>query len=1019
MLRKEPALKQTSLNTAFGIKGIRALHFVLAGLLITLFPGILRCQIDLTSLTGTVEDSANRPVPGASISATHLNTGLIRTAVSDYQGTYTISDLPAGRYRIVIRKSGFQELTYASIEQAVGATRTLNPVLPLSDRNDSVTITASLSELDQTSASLSGVVEQRAIQDLPLNGRNWASLTAFAPGAIDSGGSNQRTIRFAGRGRDDNNFLLDGVDATGIVNQAQKANIRLAIPTESIAEFRVNSMLAPTEYGDAEGAQIAVASAAGSNHLHGSLFEYFRNSFFDARSPFDITPGPQPFRMNQFGAAVGGPIVRNKTFVFFNYEGIRQQLDQTLIGFVPSTDFRAQTLALSPVLAPIVNAFPIGNGPTTVSTGVTQYTGTGKLIQNEDAAILRIDHHFSDNTTAFLRFNNDSATSYSPLGVLTDRQEVITNPRNGVVELLHVFSPRLLDEAKFGFNQAISQTFNLTAQPYTVSIPNFSGLNGYSTSDQDGTTFSWIDNLNWIKGRHTVKAGVEVRRIQMNEGNSATTTLTYATVANFQNNALDSAAVLATLPLKRMRKTSEFAFVQDEFKLEPNLTLNFGLRYQYFGVFHEADNRALPFDFLTCGPGGYCPAGAPFYFPKHDDFDPRLGLAWSPTASHGKTVVRAGAGIYHEDGQLDDQNFPIANDEPRYNLTRGSAFPNLSFPVEPFLPGATGVLSPKDLVRQRKDAYVSQWSVSVQQSLPGSVVGSVSYIGSKGTDIMNRGYINTLIPGTNVRPYPAFGQIEIRSNNSNSEFDGLEASLQRQFKHGLLFSLNYMWSHAINDASLGSGVEDVFPQNVNCRACERASSDQDARQTLSAYTVYELPLGASKRYLSQPGIARTLLGGWELSSVVSGRTGLPVNVTVTRASSALPDGNAGNQRPDIVYGVPLTPAGGSTPNLWINPAAFSVPVSQTWGDAGRNLLRGPALWQVDTAVSRRVSIKERLALELRGECFNLFNRAQFGNPAANISSPASFGRITTLINTTGPTGNGTPREFQLALRVLF
>ena len=996
---------------------IRPLHLMFA-LLTVLVSRDLPAQIDRTSLTGTVGDSSGRPVAGATISAIHMSTGLTRTAVSGSLGAYAIPDLPIGLYRIAIGKPGFQELTYEKIELTAGATRTFNPALRASDRNDSVTVSAKMSELDQTSAALSGSIEARAIQDLPLNGRNWASLTAFEPGAIDQGGSNQRTIRFVGRGRDDNNILLDGVDATGIVNQAQKANIRLAIPTESIAEFRVNSMLAPTEYGDATGAQIAVVSASGSNHLHGSLFEYFRNSFFDARSPFDVTPGPQPFRMNQFGGAVGGPIRHNKTFFFFNYEGIRQQLDQTLIGFVPTSAFRAQMLAISPAMAPIVNAYPVG-GVATSTSGVNQYTGIGRLIQNEDAAILRIDHHFSNATTGFIRFNNDSAVSYSPLGVLTDRSETITKPRNGIAEVLHVFSPTLLDEIKLGFNQAISQTFNLTGQPYTVSVPNFSGLSGNSTSDQDGTTFSILDNVSWVKGRHTVKAGVEVRRVQVNEGNSATTTLTFASVANFQNNVLDSAAVLATLPLKRMRKTQEFAFVQDQFKLKPNLTLSLGLRYQFFSVFHESDNRALPFDFLTCGPAGYCPANAPFYFPKHNDFDPRLGVAWSPAASHGRTVVRAGAGIYHEDGQLDDQNFPIANDQPRYNLTRGSAFPTLSFPVEGFLPGAIGVLSPKDLSRTRKDAYVSQWSVSVQQSLPDSIVGSVSYIASKGTNIMNRGYINTLIPGTALRPYPAFGQIEIRGNNSNSEFQGLQGSLTRHFDRGLLFGLNYMWSHAINDASLGSGVEDVFPQNVNCRACERSSSDQDARQSLSVFAVYELPFGASKRYFAQPGIWRTLLGGWQWSGVAGGRTGLPVNVTVTRASSALPDGNAGNQRPDVVSGVALVPAGGSTPNAWINPAAFSVPAAQAWGDAGRNLLRGPGLWQVDTTVSRRVTIRERLSLELRGECFNLFNRAQFGNPAANISSPASFGRITALANTTGPTGSGTPREFQIALRAQF
>ena len=552
-----------------------------------------------------------------------------------------------------------------------------------------------------------------------------------------------------------------------------------------------------------------------------------------------------------------------------------------------------------------------------------------------------------------------------------------------------------------------------------MSLPNFSGLNGYSTSDQDGTTFSWLDNLSKVKGRHTIKAGVEIRKIQMNEGNSATTSLTWSSLTNFTNDNLDSASVLATLPLKRMRKTQESAYVQDEFKAAPNLTLNMGLRYQFFSVFHESQGRDLPFDFQTCGAGGYCPEGSPFYFPKHDDFDPRLGIAWSPKALNGRTVIRAGGGIFHEDGQLDDQNFPIDNDEPRYSLARGAQFPNLAYPVEPFLVNATGVLSPKDLIRDRKDAYVSEWTLAVQEKLSDSTTLTVSYAGSKGTDIMNRGYINTINPVTGVRPYPTFGQIEIRGNNSNSTFHALEESLQRRFRGGLLFTFNYMYSHAINDASLGSGVEDDFPENVNCRACDKASSDQDARQSAGAYAVYELPLGAGKSFLSQPGVMRTLLGGWRFSAAFTGRTGLPVNITVTRASSAMPDGNSGNQRPNLAPGVSLTPPGGSTPTLWINPAAFSVPAPGTWGNLGRNAFRGPALWQADTALSRRIAIRERLSLEFRGECFNIFNRAQYGNPAANISSPASFGFISTLANTTGPTGSGTPRQFQLAARVLF
>ena len=227
-----------------------------------------------------------------------------------------------------------------------------------------------------------------------------------------------------------------------------------------------------------------------------------------------------------------------------------------------------------------------------------------------------------------------------------------------------------------------------------------------------------------------------------------------------------------------------------------------------------------------------------------------------------------------------------------------------------------------------------------------------------------------------------------------------------------------MWSHAINDASLGSGVEDVFPENVLCRRCDRSSSDQDARRSFSIFSVYELPLGNGRRFLAQPGWLQVLASGWELSGIVGGRTGLPVNITVDRSASALPDGNSGNQRPDYVQGALLTPAQGLSPSLWINPAAFAVPANKTWGNLGRNAFRGPALWQVDTAVQRRISWGERVALELRGECFNLLNRAQYGNPLADISAPASFGRITSLVNT-GPTGSGTPRQIEVAIRLLF
>lgn len=942
-------------------------------------------------------------------------TGFERSAVSNNSGAYYLEDLPIGAYSAVFSKKGFAELRYEHIEQQVGQTQTINPILSISAHKDEVSVSTNLVGLDQASATLGGAIQNEALQDLPLNGRNWASLTALIPGAIDSGGGNQRTIRFIGRGRDDMNITYDGVDATGIANQAQKATIRLSIPTGAISEFRVDTAQYSAEYGDASGAQIVVASPSGANVFHGSVFEYLRNSFFDARSPFDTTHSPLPFRLNQFGGSFSGPIWKNKTFFFASYEGFRQVQDQTLIGFVPSPAFRNQVLTASPALAPIVNAYPQGTSATSTAN-VWQYTGVGGSVDNENSEMIRLDQHFSDATTGYLRFNYDNAFSETPLGTLLDRQQIPTSVSNGVAELLHVFSPSLLDEFKFGVNQAISRTLDLTNLPYTVNVSGFTALNSNETSDQDGTTFSWLDSVSWMHGRHLVKAGVEVRRIQMNEGNSAYGTLTYSSLQDFLSNHLDTATQIALLPLKRMRKTQESGYLQDEFKVEPNFTLNAGLRYEYFSVFHESTGRAAPFDFVTCG--GFCPPGSAFYFPTKGGFDPRLALAWSPAAAHGNTVIRGGYGIYHEDGQLDDQNFPIYNDEASYRLARGAAYPNLSYPIAPFLANATGVLTPKDLNRQRKDMYAQDWSFSLQQNLGASFMGTLAYVGSKGTNVMNRSYTNLINPLTGTRPYAQYGEIELRENDSNSSFQGLQASVQRRFAHGWLVAGNYMFSHAINDASLGSGVEDDFPENVSCRACDRSSSDQDARHSGSAYAVYQLPFGAGRRYFSDPGIARALLGGWEWNVVGTGRSGLPVNITVDRSASALPDGNNNNQRPNYVAGVPLSPSGGSTANLWINPAAFAVPAAGTWGNLGRNAFNGPALWQVDTALAKRVSFSERVSAQFRAECFNLFNRAQYANPAADISAPASFGRITTLVNT-GPTGSGTPRQFQLALHLQF
>jgi hypothetical protein len=1001
---------------------------------VTCLPETVRAQVDRAGMYGTVTDPSGRVLSGARVVAIKTDSGLRRETVCSAEGLYDIPELPAGVYSVSFTADGFEELTFTNLVQAAGQTRTLNATLKLSGKNEQIEVAASSEQLDETSDTFGTRIEAAQVKELPLDGRNWSTLTALVPGAVDTGGSNQRSVRFGGRGRDDDNFTYDGVDATNIINQAQQPYVRLAIPLDAIQEFRADSMLATPEAGATGGPQLAVTSPSGTNQFHGDVFEFFRNNVFDAREPVPHSAIQPPFRLNQFGGSLGGPIVSNKTFFFAAYEGYRQVLGQTLLGFVPSDSFRTQVAAQTPALQPILNAYPEGQtlvcpiAPCTQSN-VAQWTGEGAQYGHEDFGMFRIDHAFSDRTTAFVRANIDEALSLAPLAsssqYLQDQQQLTSSPVNGVIELLHLFSPTLLNEVKFGFNRSTADTTNInqTGVLYAVAISGFTTLNNDKQSIGVGDTFAGIDNMTWVMGRHTVKAGLEIRRVQLNQGNTASCTVSFASTAAFAADQVNTASLTGALPVNGLRKTQYFGYVQDEFKWRPNLTFNFGARYSFFNIFHEVLGRANPFDFATCGPQGFCRVGASFGQPNYGDIDPRLAIAWAPRSS-GHTVIRAGVGLYHEDGQLDDQNLPISNEVYSYSLS-SKTIPTLSYPIDPFLANTTGIVSPRDNDRRRKDTEVTQWGLSVQQALPADFVETISYVGSEGAHLLSLSAVNVVNPVTGTRPYPAFGQISWRGNNANSNYNALSISAKRSFSHGFLLSGNYQWSHEIDDGSNGSGDGDsLAAENVSCQPCEKADGAWDVRHVFSANAVYELPFGRGQRFVHQPGIWSALVGSWELSSIAMARTGFPVNVTIDRSASAVPDGNTTDQRPNLVPGVSLIPPGDPTVSEWINPAAFAVPAAGTFGDAPRDVARGPGTWQIDVSLERRIALTERLGLDFRVEAFNVFNHPQYGQPQPDFSlgapSPgvAGFGSIISTVNT-GPVGTGTPRQMQFMLRLGF
>jgi hypothetical protein len=972
-------------------------------------------QEDKAVLTGTVIDPSQATISEAVVEVSSNLTGFHRVTKTNESGLYYLGGLPIGLYNVTVSRAGFQTARFESVQMEVGQIRTVDVQMKISSAEQQINVQAVAAPLSQSSADVGGVIANQQVTNMPINGRNWTALLALVPGAIDSGGANQQTVRFAGRGNDDNNFRFDGVDATGIQHQSQVNTVRLQISTEAIAEFRVDSLLYTAEKGGAPGGQAEVISKSGSNEFHGAAFEYFRNDQLDARTPFDPSTLP-PLRLNQFGATLGGAIWKDHTFFYAAYEGLRQRQGTTLIGFVPSDSLRARAAAQSPAIGPLLAGYPEGTSP--ISADVSQFTASARRTGDEDSGLIRIDHRFFDTTTLLARFNIDESLLTSPSGNLLDVSRVPSYPLNGTLQLLHIFSAAIYNQFQLGVNRIAANTttdshlFDVSHLNESLSVSSFSGLAQARKSISNPTSYSLLNNWSFTKGRHTLKAGLEIRRVLFNQNNAPSQSLIYTRPVNFASNQLDTLNVASGIPMHGMDKTNYAGYVQDEWKAQPNLTLTAGLRYEYYGVLHEIYGRDQPFDPTTCG--GFCPLGVPFWLPIYDDVEPRLSAAWSPKAFHGKTVIRTGWGIYKGEGQISDLSNANENLQYRFSLTRLN-FPSLSFPAESLFPQAIlQSTTPRAQQRRREDPTVGQWGLQVQTELPSSFVLDSGYIASHGYHQFTRTYINVINPLTGQRPFPTLGIIDSKDTNNDSTFEAWQTSLRRQFRSGWLLAANYMWSHSINDGSVGGGESD-YPQNVACRSCEKASSDQDVRHSLTLSSVYQLPFGRGRQFLNQGGFTNAVFGGWQFSLIGMARSALPITVTVDRSVASVPDGNnVSPQRPDLIGGTSVAPSH-QTINAWINPAAFSVPANGTFGNAGRNLVRGPNLWQADVGLDKRFPIQERFSIDFRFEAFNLFNRAQFGNPASDFSA-ASLGRITTTVND-GATGSGTPRQFQFALRL--
>jgi len=989
----------------------------------------LKAQTDRGTITGTIRDQQGRVIVGARLTVRSLATGVEHKTVTEGAGIYVVTALATGLYQVTVESDGFTRQQFNDVNLDVGQTRTLDAKLTVAGGVTQVEVQPDAG-LSKSSAEIGGVFDYKQAADLPVNGRSFIGLLDLIPGAIDSGTGQMQDLRFGGLSDEDNTWHLDGVDNSGINNPFVDVNMRLEVSTEALAEVRANGVAYSADQGGAPGGQIEEVSKTGGDKFSGSAWEFIRNSVFDA-SPWDAAGQLPGLHYNDFGGNLGGPIRKKKLFFFVNYEGSRETINQVLSGIVPTQAFKDQVAAEQPVLAPLINAFPAGQVPIDIDS--MQWFGSGPEAITENSGLARVDWKINDKMSAFARFNDDAFTESRP-----DQINPLTGFHNesqpsAVVDIQNSFTPSILNDFRYGFNRTVSLEGQTTQLPFLLSISPFTTLDTSSGTTRNDNSFSFVDNATFLHGRHTIKAGVSFIAMQENKAspNSPDWELSFNSADDFLNNLIATDYFRGANPLTGARMKWTFGYVLDEFKASPSLTMNVGLRYEYFGQDHEVFGRGVNVDPLHCA-NVVCPNSVPWYYPVLLDFSPRVSVTWAPEYLHGKTVIRAGYGIYYGDGQFGSLGDPIGNISTAYTLY------NQHYPVSENAGTGTNT-SPTGADIHRKDTGSNEWTLSVQQQMGSRTTFQLAYFGTAVEHVFNDTVTNPYNPATQQATYPGYDVgFEYKEFTNHASTNGLQTSIRRNFSTGLQLSVNYEWSHSINNGGIGGGESDT-PQNPNCMPCERASSDQDMRHYFTASTVWEVPVGKGRAFLSTASApVDAVLGGWQLSAIGYDRSGLPLNVNINRNNTDLPNQINQNQRPDRIPGVPLYPKHKTT-DIWLNPAAFAVPFScpatgpcvvppgvSPWGNLGRNAVRAPGVWQIDPSLQKHFKFADRVTLTFRAEAFNALNVAQYGQPNTSWAppqlgvsdNPNSYGLISSSYNN-NPTGTGTPRELQFGTKIEF
>jgi len=1036
------------------------------------------------TILGTVTDMSGAAIPNAMVQVKNAGTARTQSGAADSQGRFRVPDLGVGEYEVQASQTGFSTVVHKGITLTVGAQTVVDFALPVGQQQQTVTVEGEASVVETTNAAIGTYTSEQQMRELPLNGRNFEQLIQLAPGVATVQFSNNamqgRAAQYsvAGGRPEGQSIMLDDENLQSFWNNGISSISGSSLGVEAIGEFQTLTNAFSAQFGG-NGAVINAVSRSGTNTFHGSAFDFLRNSALDARDFFLRTQSsPPPFRRNQYGGSLGGPVKKDKAFFFVDYEGIRQLLQQ-FVGnaTVPNCPAACTITATNPTtIAAIANTLAIYPKPTILlpsAPGTTPTLGQvgllGNQIVHEDYVLTRFDYTFSEKDSIFARYFSDKTSELSPFagaGIAVGGGPLPFWPGTDnsqsqytTVEERHIFTPSLVNLAKLSYSRPTRSSEQLAPVQANGTTPlqffPVKGLeDGFINDVAAGLTplgpatgtghfqfaqnrYGLGDDLLWTHGSHSIRMGIAADRLLNNSWNpiSENVVWTFTSLANLlAGQASLETGVVPAPGNTAHRDYFQYDFnpyVQDDWKVTSKLTVNLGLRWEFYSNPTERHDLLYAItNFATAT--GYTRIPNVFQSnPSLKNWDPRVGLAYDPFADH-KTSIRAGFGLFHDPITVQSYQTGFGAAPPWFASTIiGTRNPATNQAIYPFPPTLANAPIPSQTLPWYygidNTPYMIQYNLNIQREVFANTVLTVGYVGSHGVHLITGLEANPPTPVidaegvyhftnaagvANPRENPALGYFPTLQPISTSQYNSLQVLLNRRFSRNVQAQVSYTWSKCMDDGAFGVGsfngattastpsaAENPFNQSIDHGVC-----GFDIPQVLRVNGLWALPFHGNR-----------IVEGWQLSGIVSTYDGVPFNVNTGFDRALFGSGNT--PRPNYVAGCDPY-AGAQKVGEWFNPHCYTLEPVGTFGNTGRNTLRGPGFFDTDISLSKDTKLTEQIRLQLRAEFFNIFNHENFANPSNNVFSASGSVNASAGVIAASNTGS-TPRQIQFGLKLNF